>query len=111
MQKRNKEQWERDLEYILTEWENGTNPMLGVVRVASRKKILGDFVRHLIGQSYFEGYTKGREEVREWAKNVRRNTNDDWICKLCGYEGGECECFGFNKAIDCLLDFLKKKKK
>jgi hypothetical protein len=44
----------------------------------------------------------------EEIKGMKKLTNDDWKCKICGYEGGECECIGYNKAIDDILALIDK---
>jgi rubrerythrin len=53
---------------------------------------------------YFE--KRFTNEMREKIEGMKKLTNDDWVCKICGYEGNECECIGFNKAILSVLSLL-----
>lgn len=50
------------------------------------------------------------EQIIEHIEGMKRKTNDDWKCKVCGWEGVECECVGYNKAIDEIITYLKSLK-
>lgn len=57
-----REQWDTDLEFILTEWEGKTNPMLGAFRVAARHKQISNIIRMVKDKAHRQGYEEGRRE-------------------------------------------------
>ena len=57
-----KNNWEKDLESLLIEWEGKSHPVLGSIRVASRTKTLKSFIH-----SNFIS----KEELRKWIKENR----------------------------------------
>ncbi|MCK9370301.1 hypothetical protein M0R04_10375 [Candidatus Dojkabacteria bacterium] len=75
-------------EHIEQEWEGD---------VLVRKDLLVSQIKQSILKAIMEKGIK-----------LYKNTNDDWKCKVCGYEGNECECIGFDKGIKEFESVIKE---
>ena len=86
------EQWEKDLEFILTEWEGKSNPLMGALRVVERKKRLSAFISKVVASARSQERQLLREKIEGMVwPNVQK---------------GEKFESGYNSALSDLLDYL-----
>jgi hypothetical protein len=86
------EWWEKDLEYILTEWETGQPVLIATFRILSRKRNLVNFIKHILEKEKIKLINKIKERVN----------------KLYGNQFNLTYSEGIDDAFDILTEFEKE---
>ena len=71
--KKIEEWWEKDLEYILTEWETGQPVLIATFRILSRKRNLVNFIKHILEKEKIKLINKIKERVNKLYENSKYN--------------------------------------
>jgi predicted nucleotide-binding protein (sugar kinase/HSP70/actin superfamily) len=72
MEKTNEEKrewWEKDLEYILTEWETGQPVLIAFFRILSRERELVNFIKHILEKEKIKLIDKIKERLDKLYEN------------------------------------------